>query len=87
MSRIKGGAGMSNMGSFNLGYWLYMNEAEGTRLVTTREGKINSVGRELQRRGYAGKVVPHAVFEEVMGKFDLRHVTAEEIHRIEEEWL
>lgn len=87
MNRIKGGAGMSNMGSFNLGYWLYMSETEGTGNVTTRTGRINSLGRELRSRGYAGRVVPHDVFASLLSKYKLTDITQSEIRHIEEEWL
>lgn len=78
---------MSNMGSFNLGYWLYMNEVSGTGNVTTRTGRINSLGRELRSRGYAGQVVPHDVFSSLLYKYKLTDITQSEIRHIEEEWL
>ena len=78
---------MSNMGSFNLGYWLYMSEAEGVNNITTRTGRINSLGRELRSRGYAGRVVPHDVFSSLLYKYKLTDITQSEIRHIEEEWL
>ena len=72
----------------NLGYWLYMNEAEGyDSMVGTRLAKINAVGRELQERGYAGKVVPAMVFQAVCIRHGLDDVTQKEIKYIEEKWL
>ena len=69
------------------GYWLYMNEAEGTGLVKTREGKVNSVGRKLADMGYRGKVVPTPVFLAVCREFELYNVTEKEVRTIEERWL
>lgn len=71
----------------NLGYWLYMNEAEGTGLVDTRLGKINAIGRELRRRGYRNSIVPANVFEELLNKYKLYDITQKEINDIEERWL
>ena len=78
---------MSNMGSFNLGYWLYMSETEGINNITTRTGRINSLGKELRSRGYAGQVVPHDVFSSLLYKYKLTDITQKEIRHIEEEWL
>lgn len=75
------------MFGMDTGYWLYMNEKEGTKLVNTRQGRINSLGRELRARGYAGKVVPHAVFAALLEKFKLNDITKDEISYIEREWL
>lgn len=69
------------------GYWLYMNEAEGTGLVNTREGRLNQVGRALRDMGYAGKVVPAPVFDSLLEKYKLKDITIKEIHQIEEKWL
>lgn len=69
------------------GYWLYMNEAEGTGLVNTREGRLNQLGRALRNRGYSGKVVPAAVFASLLQKYDLNDITENEIHQIERDWL
>lgn len=69
------------------GYWLYMNEAEGTGLVNTREGRLNQVGRALRDMGYAGKVVPAPVFDSLLEKYKLKDITMKEIHQIEEKWL
>jgi len=69
------------------GYWLYMNEAEGTGLVNTREGRLNQVGRALRDMGYAGKVVPATVFDSLLEKYKLKDITMKEIHQIEEKWL
>ena len=69
------------------GYWLYMNEAEGTGLVNTREGRLNQLGRDLRNGGYSGKVVPAAVFASLLQKYDLNDITESEIHQIEEKWL
>lgn len=69
------------------GYWLYMNEAEGTGLVNTREGRLNQIGRALRNMGYAGKVVPAPVFDSLLEKYKLKDITMKEIHQIEEKWL
>ena len=72
----------------DLKYWLYMNEAEGCDdMVSTRTAKINAIGKELRKMGYAGKVVPSAVFLAVCAKHGINNVTREEIAHIEEEWL
>jgi hypothetical protein len=72
----------------NLGYWLYMNEVEGyDSMVSTRLAKVNAVGRELQKMGYSGKVVPADVFLSICKKHKLNNVTQKEINHIEEEWL
>lgn len=69
------------------GYWLYMNEAEGTGLVNTRQGRLNQLGRDLRNRGYSGKVVPAAVFASLLQKYNLNDITESEIHQIERDWL
>jgi hypothetical protein len=69
------------------GYLLYMNEAEGTGLVNTREGRLNQLGRHLRNLGYAGKVVPATVFYSLLQKYDLNDITEAEVHKIEREWL
>lgn len=69
------------------GYWLYMNETNGTGLVNTREGRLNQVGRALRDMGYAGKVVPAPVFDSLLEKYKLKDITMKEIHQIEEKWL
>lgn len=69
------------------GYWLYMNEAEGTGLVNTRQGRLNQLGRALRNGGYSGKVVPAAVFASLLQKYDLNDITESEIHQIERDWL
>ena len=71
----------------DLGYWLYMNEAEGTGLVNTRLGKINAIGRELRKRGYRNSIVPANVFEELLDKYKLYDITQREVNDIEERWL
>lgn len=71
----------------DLGYWLYMNEAEGTGLVNTRLGKINAIGRELRRKGYRNSIVPANVFEELLNKYKLYDITQREVNDIEERWL
>lgn len=71
----------------NLGYWLYMNEAEGTGLVDTRLGKINAIGRELRKRGYRNSIVPAVVFEELLDEYKLYDITQKEVNYIEERWL
>lgn len=71
----------------NLGYWLYMNEAEGTGLVDTRLGKINAIGKELQKRGYRNSIVPAVVFEELLDEYKLYDITQKEVNYIEERWL
>lgn len=68
-------------------YWLYMNEAEGTGLVNTRQGRLNQIGRALRDMGYKGKVVPAAVFASLLQKYKLNDITQAEIHQIEENWL
>lgn len=69
------------------GYWLYMNEAEGTGLVNTRQGRLNQIGRALRDMGYSGKVVPAAVFSSLLKKYKLENITQNEIHQIERKWL
>lgn len=71
----------------NLGYWLYMNEAEGTGLVDTRLGKINAIGKELRKRGYRNSIVPAIVFEELLDEYKLYDITQKEVNYIEERWL
>ena len=72
----------------NLGYWLYMNEAEGyDNMVSTRLAKVNAVGRELQKKGYSGKVVPAMVFQAVCMRHGLDNVTQKEVRHIEDKWL
>ena len=71
----------------NLGYWLYMNETEGTGLVDTRLGKINAIGRELRKMGYRNSIVPATVFEELLDKYKLYDITQKDINYIEERWL
>lgn len=68
-------------------YWLYINEAEGTGLVDTREGRLNQIGRALRDMGYAGKVVPGTVFASLLEKYKVKNITQAEIHHIEEKWL
>ena len=68
-------------------YWLYMNEKNGTGLVDTRQGRLNQLGRDLRSRGYAGKVVPAAVFASLLQKYNLNDITESEIHQIERDWL
>lgn len=75
------------MFGMDTGYWLYMNEAEGTGLVNTRQGRLNQLGRELKARGYAGGVVPHAVFASLLEKYKLTDITQNEIRQIERTWL
>lgn len=71
----------------DLGYWLYMNEAEGTGLVDTRLGKINAIGKELRRKGYRNSIVPASIFEELLDKYKLYDITQKEVNDIEERWL
>lgn len=75
------------MFGMDTGYWLYMNEVEGTGLVNTRQGRLNQLGRELRARGYAGKVVPQGVFASLLQKYKLNDITQSEIHDIERNWL
>ena len=75
------------MFGMNDAYWLYMNEAEGTGLVDTRQGRLNQLGRALRDMGYAGKVVPTGVFASLLIKYKMTDITEEEIKRIEREWL
>ena len=71
----------------NDAYWLYINEAEGTGLVDTRQGRLNQLGRTLRDMGYAGKVVPAPVFASLLQKYKLNDITQSEINHIEREWL
>ena len=72
----------------NLGYWLYMNEAEGySNIVNTREAKINAIGRELVKMGYKGKVVPQGVFMSLCERHNIYDITSKEVHQIERKWL
>ena len=74
----------------NLGYWLYMNEAEGyDSMVSTRLAKINAIGRELREAGYAGQTVPSYVFTELCRKHGIpaHEITQKDISYIEEKWL
>lgn len=72
----------------DLGYWLYMNEAEGyDSMVDTREAKINAIGRELVQRGYQGRVVPQPVFLAICNKHGIYDITRKEIRQIERKWL
>lgn len=75
------------MFGMDTGYWLYMNEAEGTGLVNTRQGRLNQLGRTLRDMGYAGKVVPQGVFASLLQKYKLNDITESEIHDIERMWL
>lgn len=75
------------MFGMNDGYWLYMNEAEGTGLVNTRQGRLNQIGRTLRDMGYAGKVVPTGVFASLLIKYKVTDITKDEIEYIEKEWL
>ena len=75
------------MFGMDTGYWLYMNEAEGTGLVNTRQGRLNQLGRHLRSLGYAGKVVPAAVFYPLLEKYKLNDITESEVHDIERMWL
>ena len=75
------------MFGMNTGYWLYMNEAEGTGLVDTREGRLNQIGRALRDKGYAGKVVPAYVFADLLNKYNIQNITDKEIREIERKWL
>lgn len=74
----------------NLGYWLYMNEAEGyDSMVSTRLAKLNAIGRELREAGYAGQTVPSNVFVYTCKKHGIstHEITQKDIDYIEEEWL
>jgi hypothetical protein len=75
------------MFGMDTGYWLYMNEAEGTGLVNTRQGRLNQLGRHLRSMGYKGKVVPAAVFYPLLEKYKLNDITESEVHDIERMWL
>ena len=75
------------MFGMDTGYWLYMNEQEGSGLVNTRQGRLNQLGRELRARGYAGGVVPQGVFASLLQKYKLNDITQSEIHDIERNWL
>ena len=57
----------------DLSYWLYMNEAEGVdTIVSTRQAKINAIGRELREAGYSGKVVPTPIFLSYCNKHGIK---------------
>ena len=72
----------------NLGYWLYMNEAEGCPdMVDTRLSKINAIGKELRERGFAGQAVPATVFIILLKKYNIKDITQKEIEDIEKRWL
>lgn len=72
----------------NIPYFLYMAEAEGVDdMVSTRRAKINAIGRELQKAGYVGRVVPATVFLSYCHKHGIYDVTQKEINHIEKEWL
>lgn len=75
------------MFGMDTGYWLYMNEKEGTGLIDTREGRLNQIGRHLRDMGYAGKVIPTGVFASLLIKYKVTDITQEEIEYIEKEWL
>lgn len=75
------------MFGMDTGYWLYMNEAEATGLVDTREGRLNQIGRALRDKGYAGKVVPAYVFVDLLNKYNIQNITDKEIREIERKWL
>ena len=75
------------MFGMNDAYWLYMNEAEGTGLVDTRQGRLNQIGRTLRDMGYAGKVVPTGVFASLLIKYKMTDITKDEIDYIEREWI
>ena len=71
-----------------LDYMLYMAEAEGhDNLVNTRRAKLNAIGKDLQKSGYAGQTVPGTVFLALCKKHKVDNVTQSEINYIEEEWL
>lgn len=75
-------------GFMDLGYWLYMNEAEGyDNMVSTRLAKINAIGRELRDAGYSGKLVPAGVFMSLCEKHQIYDINDKEIAHIEKEWL
>ena len=72
----------------DLGFWLYMNEAEGQDdMVSTRLAKLNAIGRELREIGYTDDVVPVGVFMTLCEKHNIYDITDKEIGYIEEEWL
>lgn len=72
----------------DLGYWLYMNEAEGySNIVDTREAKINAIGRELVEMGYRGRVVPQGVFMSLCERHGIYDINSKEVHQIERKWL
>ncbi len=75
------------MFGMNDGYWLYMNEAEATGLVNTRQGRLNQIGRALRDMGYAGKVVPTGVFASLLIKYKMTDITKDEIAYLEREWI
>lgn len=75
------------MFGMNDGYWLYMSEEEGLNNISTRQGRLNQIGRALRDMGYSGKVVPAAVFSSLLRKYKLEDITQNEIHQIERKWL
>lgn len=75
------------MFGMDTGYWLYMNEAEGTGLVDTRQGRLNQIGRALRNMGYEGKTVPGPVFASLLQKYNMNDITQSEISQIEDRWL
>jgi hypothetical protein len=75
------------MFGMNDSYWLYMNEAEATGLVNTRQGRLNQIGRALRDMGYAGKVVPTGVFASLLIKYKMTDITQDEIAYLEREWI
>ena len=75
------------MFGMNDAYWLYMNEAEATGLVDTRQGRLNQLGRALRDMGYTGGIVPAAVFATLLQKYKLNDITDDEVRYIEREWL
>jgi len=71
-----------------LDYFLYMAEAEGhDELVDTRETKLNAIGKDLRDMGYAGEVVPAAMFIAVCKNRGIEDITDQDINYIEEHWL
>ena len=71
----------------DLGYWLYMNEAEGyPNMVNTRLAKLNAIGRQLAE-DWPGQVIPTPLFLAYCKENGISDITQEEALYIEKEWL
>ncbi len=63
------------MFGFNDSYWLYMNEAEGTGMVDTKLGRINTLINKMNEypRGYVKKN-----FDNMCHEYGLDYLTSAE---------